>query len=113
MNKIILKSYVGTLEEVLGLFPGDMVEQSGVGFISSKPKYHIKDKSVVRLLKVVADEINYGLDQYSHSSKNRGLYWSFNGHGLDSPAEIKEELTALLEAARKEMLREGILSHVS
>ena len=97
-NEIVVKAYIQALE---GVVDDLKIEQGGVGFVSGKAKHHIRDSSVARLIKTTAEEINYdnGYRSYGSTPRER-LYWSFNGHGLDSPEEIRKELTDLIKAAK-------------
>jgi len=97
-NGIVVQGYIQTLERVI-----DKVDigACGVGFISGEPKYHIQDPSVAKLVKTIAEEINYedGYSEFGPTPRQK-LYWSFDGHGLDSPEEIRGELTNLITAAK-------------
>ena len=101
-NEIVVKAYVQALE---GVIDDLNIEQQGVGFASGRAKYHINDSSVARLIKTIAEEIHYDDDYHSYGpTPCEILYWSFNGHGLDSPDEIRKELTDLIEAAKRTLL---------
>ena len=103
MNKLIVEAYIKALEGIIDTLD---VKPEGVGFVTGKPKYHLVDPSVIRLAKVTASEIGYG-SNHNDSSRTgplETLYWTFNGHGLYSPKEIRKELSDLIKAAKQSCL---------
>ncbi|MBU1111838.1 MAG: hypothetical protein ABIG93_03870 [archaeon] len=98
-NKVIVRAYVQALEESLDSLK---IVQSGIGAITGRAKYHINDSSVAKLIRQTAVEIGYDNRYCAFGTPPREkLYWSFNGHGLDSPGDIRTEITNLIEAAKK------------
>lgn len=98
-NPIVVKACIHALEKIID---GLKIEQEGIGLISGMAKYHINDNSVVKLIKTTAKEINYDneYNPYEETPREK-LYWTFNGHGLNSPDEIKKEINHLIRAAKK------------
>jgi len=104
MNEEILKSYIKGLE---GIIDNLKIKQDGFGFVTDKPKYHIDNSSVAKLLRTVSKAIDYDDNYRSYGPTPRErLYWTFNGHGSNSPEEIKDEISKLVEAAKQSLSAE-------
>lgn len=98
MNAAIVREYVQFLEEV---FDSVNIVQEGVGNISGRPKYHLRDPSAVKVVKALAEDINYDNNPRHYGLTPREkLYQAFNGYGLYSPEEIRKELTDVINAAK-------------
>jgi len=100
VKEIIVKAYIGALEEVLSKLETRRV---GRGFISRKSIYQIRDTaggSIARLIRATAEEVNYDNDpEFIGRSPRQRLYSTFIG-GMNSPGEIKGEVESLIEYAR-------------